>query len=980
MLPATSLLVASIKHKAKNMSRAFSKDVQRDVKMVFDLFVETLKGGTPGQSYVVHYQRGTKEKGSSEPTKANAEGVVEFKLHKSFVCTLQRKNNVSYRKKDFRLYVVEHPGGFIVIDLNYDLAAPVVNEMFPVKKMVAKSPTGSSQVLFSLSAITEEEFIRANSDASAIKRESLTAASVSQQRQPASQQQQQRQDSRAELSDKEEGSDDEIDQLVNNAVAQASGRSATESPAASVPPSQKGRSVSPPPRQQLQQQAQPQPSHETSSSAVEVQPPAARPQPSPHGSWVKRNVAPVPPEAELQREPTASPSPAVPQPQQTFVAPSAGLEKPPVAPAAAQNTAQPALAHAASKSSSAQPNVRKETSATGFARDRYDSADGMHREDSSDVVGGRNFPAAATARMEKDVDWYLSEVCASVVHLAEECAAGGSGAQKSVSGKTLHHFLPGTKTSSTIPKASIILLHCINYWTGQKRSIFLHDFISMLFVDVIPNTRHAASWMNVLLHVLYHNLSGDAEDSSADVSLDDDASLQLVDDLLACISNAQECGYGARNNFMRKGCRIDTLSQLLPKEEDILSLDANPPRPTRTPLPAASSIILTIALDESLRRLSDVASRDAFDDISRFCFPPSRPPTNRTSNGYHFTGGSKSSHSYGLGAGGPDSGSDDPAFTVVLNSLNKLYEAIHGATREKVGSTSALLRLVGAELFKIAFRNIAHTLLNHITQPSQTSGTPTSRLRTMRDGMNFKLALSMFERWMQENGLFTTCRAELLPCRQVCDLLILQKKLLRNADMSDEVTSCLNPQLVVFLLEQYDSYAGESDAIDVVPLDVLESFRRVADEKVREAKRVASLHRSRSLVDPAALPQNPVAPLSSFCFVDFVSSLLAAGEDELGEQRKSIRGSIAVFKGKEATGAGSQGRSAAELRALNWDYSASHLSELRSREALLGINLTHDADGRELNPTEAALAQLRLAQRVAALSSVDSDVIRTMVV
>ncbi|CUG91092.1 ribosomal P protein AGP2beta-2, putative [Bodo saltans] len=1060
-----------------NNSRSWSYKVHRDVKIVFDVFVETLQGGTPGQAYVVNYERGPKEHGHSEPVSASADGSVHFKYSSSFVSTMQRKNDTSYKRKEFRLWVTEHPSGYIVSDLIYDLAGPIENEVFPNKKLMVKSPNGESKLLFCITGINEDDYIHLMSDkgrpsgtfqrsqsaaspeatdtrplkAAATQPEDLLeddeedderdrnqqASSVNaraaQKRQPTKEDQSKQQTNAgqavrtvANLHD-DEDDDDDLEFMVDGAVAQVSGRRGGNTPTAQNTPKGNHRSESPAPRAAITAEQSSSAVGTTKSTAPPQSRPPANPAPeaaatpseSPQGttstaapsqSAVGRSISP-----SVVAPPPREDSPIEPQvrPAQVHLRSSADYVRSDTRQDAAVRSSTPV---AESLESVAVPQVYQRTDASKSRHAPVPSntlsTTSSSRADVSPINESlsrfindapRSVSVAttvATSRNEKEVEKYLSEINAAVIAMANDTMALPSASdsvstQLPASASTgLHTFnvAGASKTASSIPRAALLALHCLGYWSGLRRVIFLHDFISMLFVDVVPHTRHAAQWMNVLLHVLFHTLTqgGDDVDNYYEPLSEDDA-VQMSDDLTQCILDAEECGFGSRNRFMCRGSRDDRLFHLVARDGG--NEEASVPGAQVPPMHPGASIILTIGIDEALRRLSLAASSAAVADIERFCYPPPVPPTRHTGNGYHYSGpvdGSVSGFNtpFGVGGGGPDHVTEDAAFSVVLNALNRLFLGLHGVTKSQPGGASALLRLTAAELFKIIFRNINNTLLNNIVTKDR-SGKLKSRVRTIDDAMNLKLALSLFEAWLQEHQLFIAARAELLGCRQVCDLIILHKRLLMNIELSDEVTSTLTPEMVVFLLEQYQPSAKETP-LDTVPVDVINAFKREVEERSRVASRSSKKPHSNALAGaPTPLPTRSLA---TFPFLDFVSSLIPFQEDEeaSSQKRRSLRYSIAAaskVKGEDngATASSSlsfqpRALAKAEQRTLDWDQSDNRLTYLRNREAFLGVSTTHDPDGKKLTEDEARDAQARLGLRVVALSVAEEDVIRRMVV
>lgn len=987
------------------MSARPKSRVTRDVKMVFDLFVETMQGGTPGQMYIFQYERGDREKGTSDPSKANDEGTVEFKFHKSFVSTLQRKNEISYKRKDFRLAVSEYPGGYVLLDLVYDLSGPVDQEVFPNKKLMIKSINGKSRLLFSLSGISEQEFLRLNSDqqqASIIRTRGDPPKSVSPSGPSLQQQQQQAQApvassevnraasfgdaddvikrQQSSVRPQQDEEDDEFGDIVTRAVAdKVSGtktkrRVGEESVVAAV-------------------------------AAPQQQPPVATPAvpapAQPRGVVVKNG--------DLEETPLRNPhqGSSSPAPRGNIRAEADDEARaapvhdaPPIVRPTRVTSVVPPPPQAIPVEKSIEPTASIATTPPVASASAYTS----HNDD--DNVDTSTATVNGSTRVDKDVESYLAEIKASILGMGTSSSSmsrqqGNTAHAAATSTVKTYHFMSGTTTASSIPRASLLGLHCLKYWKGERRNNFLHDFIAMLFVEVIPTTRHAASWMNCVLHILYHSLSQPMDDSENVYGvLSEQTAIQVADELLECIEKAEECGFGTRNTFLVPRGRADKLMGIIPSDDALLEskLFGRSAPKRGFPMHPATTIILSVALEEALRRLGDVASENAFEDIERFCYPPKMAPTTLTVNGYQFSrsDGSKgtvmvptSDNAYLLGGGGlGDHPTEDPAFSVVLRSLDRLYEQLHGVPVEQSATVSPLLRMVNSELFRIIFRNINNTLINHlVVQGAQ----PSCRVRKVREAMNLKLALSMFESWLQEHSLFTVARPELLACRQVCDLVILQKRLLRNTDVREEVTSQLHPRLVVFLLEQYQPNPKDLPADDV-PQDVLEFFRNVADDRERKLLQASRSKNASSKTiqrnGDQVVPRIATKPLSTFAFLDYVSSLIPRDDEVQSDGaagRKSMRQSLAAAtRIKEEAdglmGAYSAGQSVASQRSLNWDHSADKIVAVRNQEAVLGLATTHDLSGNPLSPVEAVQTEEKIQLRLAALSIPDDDVIRAAVV
>lgn len=1009
--------------------------------MVFDLFVDSLQGGVPNQMYSIAFSRGDKFKETTSPSRADTEGKISFQLRRSFVATLQKKNSTSYKKKLFHLSLFEQPSGNLVSEVEYDLAAYVEHEVFTHKKLMIRSPQSNVRLIITLSGISEDDFIRLNSDAARAAQVADSTASLQRQssynkdddgpdvgdasheinndhRGASSQATHEkpdavtiRKDHHQPRSVSVEEDNDDLGDLVNEAVAQVSGRrGGPPGPVPQPTPVVIGRGSSAVGRSNLLGRNQPSASPDPVPTNDAILPAVIS------VSHMDGSVQPSVQQSSPPMTTSTQPGPVSTQP------PSALRLDSEVAPSAAPRTAPTspspdAVPYSASVAQSVPKPARTDQQATEAASESRKVSVSKVATSQPQRSVSHVPPTAAQSGVAsnagKDVNRYLSEIVAAVSAASQELLQAsrpdtkGKQQQQQPQQQSQSNaaFISGAKPTSTIPRATMLALHCLSFWRGAKRTQFLHDFLAMLFVEVLPNTRHAATWMSVLLHLMYHTLTEAQRDDleilqPSDDPLTEEQAIQVADEVMTCIENTETSGLGSMNVFMMRGSRSDTLWKILAQRGDG-GIDADDEDSTTAgrapsvsfnpvPLPPSFSIILSIGLDEALRRLSDTASAELVEDITRYCFPPSRRPTSHTNDGFRLRldtiDGSR-----GIGGGGADHPTDDPALSVVLNTLDRLYVRLHGchSVESVTVKVSPLLRLANAELMKLIFANICNSFLNNIFTPDKKC-----RLTTVRDGMNFKLTLSMLEGWLQQHQLFTAVRETLLPCRQLCDLLILQKKLLQNSEVSDEVTSLLHPTAVVMLLEQFSS--SVDDMGDYVPPDVLKHFRGVAEERARLQKaRNAPSGRggSEPNVGKGAssgglmVPKLPLRPLSSFGFLDFVTSLLPQDRATGGnEPQSSLRVSItaaAKLSQFDAPPQPSDVMTSAQLeRALNWDRNSNEIAAIRAKESVLGGLTTHDSQGQPLalGSYEQRVTRDAISLKLEGLSIVDHDTIRRMVV
>jgi hypothetical protein len=396
-------------------------------------------------------------------------------------------------------------------------------------------------------------------------------------------------------------------------------------------------------------------------------------------------------------------------------------------------------------------------------------------------------------------------------------------------------------------------------------------------------------------------------------TLSDSACARLRDDLLVLIRRVADGVH--RNTFMIVGSSDDDLARLLVAETRDEDGAAMPP---------STSFVLVVALDDALRRISDILSKPMYTDIARHAFPPKVPPTVYTVNGYHFT--------VPADLDGSVRPTEDPAFSVLLNSLDALFVDLTGGS---LSLLTPLGRLVAAELFKKVFRSIAHTLVNNTVDrrrgPQDGAACSTLRIATVREAMHFKLAVSMLENWLELHGLFLSARGELLPCRQFCDLLILQKKILRNLECREECTSTLPPQLVLRLLQQYKPNAKDFE-LDAVPDEVIREFERAA----QDARRKSSVPTKTRLTQPMEEDDIPLLPLyllGSFNFTEFFVTLLP--EQAIPERILDWLIPLRHSKHRESSSWLKNGCLNVLLhRALNWDVNGRVLSNHKESELL----------------------------------------------
>ena len=994
--------------------------VTRDVKMVFDIFVETLQGGVPGQGYVAKFWRGENTSGNSPIVRASSAGVAEFKYRAQFTCTLQRKNDFAYKKKEFRLHVEESPGGFIIADVVYDLAEAVDHEMFPNKKLMTRSADGRARLLFSISGMSEADQLK---HLAAI-RQSAKYQQQQQQQDPSDEQGaplSSQQSISREVSMSYQRDDDEAESPMMSRRDTVLERSQSMANSSSVlPPSQpRPENVPPAPQQtQSQQLPQEQKTDDDYGALVDSAVFSSMRDPTPPVSATRRKGTP---RSEQQIQPaqqqqtqlqldqpravaaTKDPAPAPAEQgedEDEFLAAfskkkgnstaSASMtavkesSAPAVRPPPAQySSGEPKLPPSALRKTSSEPPVAlsavaasssssTENAAPSFTRTEqqpsraaseaarepspkdtrgvYSSAKSVERPSRQASVATSAAAGSNSYRSPGDdqVQVYLNEIIANVTAAATQ-QGGNSTQQRASKG---YDFIPNTNTSSAIPRAALLVLHCLKRWRGAQRTAFLHDFVSVLFTEVIPTSRHGGAWINTLLHVLYHTLSHtDGDDGDYD-DLSDGESQEIADRFL---SIASLVGTESKNTFLVRGSRTDALFRLLPQElSDSVSM------------PPAATVILAVALDESLRQLTEIITTPLLRDIARFCFPPKTAPSRNTENGYHYIPSASS-----IGGGGAEHPTDDPAFSVLLHSLETFHAALFGYEGpEAATSSAALMRVTCVEIFRLVFRNLAAYLVNNLWYAPEGAVKPTDatfRVVTARSALHLKLAVSMLEHWLEQHHLFTAVRPELLPCRQFCDLAILQKKLLLNPECREEATSSLPPLVVLTFLQQYQPNPRDY-VVDDVPKDVLSYFEKQVDAQKRK----------RAKADQSSvLPRLSTPPISSFDFLQFIASLLPPESDEgAGQDRKSLRRSIGAAAqqiSRSGDGPSPNLQFASNKRALDWDYDQGALKDKSSRESIFTGYVAATGDG--LTEEASEQARERVALRLAALSLPDEEVI-----
>ena len=282
------------------------------------------------------------------------------------------------------------------------------------------------------------------------------------------------------------------------------------------------------------------------------------------------------------------------------------------------------------------------------------------------------------------------------------------------------------------------------------------------------------------------------------------------------------------------------------------------------------------------------------------------------------------------GGAAPSADGENSSFSTPLSpsaaSASAFTYAVLGETARRMRSHLELMRRVLQEaVFSAAFEAICTVLMNRIPQLMEMracidlgldggGGGPSSagslgggdddddpsiirminlRVKTAHEAMKVKLQLSVFEKWLQERGLYTAVvlggagglnanermpivvqrsgspaphpssssasggGAPALPpftksavlfstVRQYCDLVIIPKRQLRNNDKCEEYTGLLDPLLVYHLLTQYESSHTHTakgpahDALvqsDTPPKEVILKFAVAAYNRLAAAKR-----------------------------------------------------------------------------------------------------------------------------------------------
>lgn len=882
------------------MQRSRSK-ITRDVRLVFDLFVDKATGATPGQSYIVQYERGERERGQSEPAKADAKGEVKFSFHTAFVSTLQRKNAMQYSTKNFRIFVTEHPGSLVVADTTYNLASSVDNEMFPSKTFLIRSKEKALKLTFTLSGMSEEDVRKVNNRRSlegsngpsspSVTRPADTTTTTMHPAEDHSDEEEEaspsirRQEGAGQPSDAHKvESDDDLFAMVDSAVAEKSARSETKSPANAATPnsSRLNRSVPPEPQPKATEQAR---------RVVTDKP-----------------VAAAAPAVAVSASTHRSPSP--PPPSQAAVAP------PPPPPTTSTTVATSAPRQTPSEEATATIesialSIKREASVEAATTSRLEDQ-------------------LAQRRDEAEVRRVLSEVLASIVqvskHVVPAVTTGGDQAAKTLK----------------IPSPAMLIIHCLRTWNGPKRTLFLHDLICVLYCEAATHSRYTAEWVSTILHVLYDTLvmeEGRLDDSTG---LSQSAVAALTSDLVDCMEHAARSNFGSANTFAIRGSRSDSLSRIFPVEVS---------SPKQKPMSRTEVVLLCAALDDSLRKLLTRLHSNVLSIIDRYCHAPVQTVTRLTVNGYKFTGEAE--------LGGERHAVEDPALSIVLHTITDLYNKLYNSD-----VASPLVQLVSGELFRTIMSNINTAFLNHMVDRSNPEK-PTLRVNSPKRGIQFKLCLSMLESWLQQRRMFNISRHELLPCRQYCDLILLPKVALRNIELREQTTSRLPPALVLFTLRNMQPSSSNKWALteeDVVPAEVMELFAKLTKEQRRQHVHQSVDAATRYFAKESSADDPPIAPYRTFAGSSIVPFLIELVPKTTNRSTSSLH-HLAVANealapashGSSSQGSALDKRSTAAV--MDWEYSAVELkaitqSELspgdkRVAEAIFEASFARDAQIKE---------------------------------
>ena len=203
----------------------------------------------------------------------------------------------------------------------------------------------------------------------------------------------------------------------------------------------------------------------------------------------------------------------------------------------------------------------------------------------------------------------------------------------------------------------------------------------------------------------------------------------------------------------------------------------------------------------------------------------------------------------------------------LLDELNVIYANVAYPQPVRGGSTAKVAAIADrkpgdipprvqgllAEVFRPIFFNINTALMNRMHIPSKADSAKDDdsdakakadkkkkkqaadtedqgpkpaeimQLKTAKDAMSLKLTVSALEQWCKDHNLYNECRKELLPLRQMCDLMILPKSIFVDIKTRMEICGLVPDELVFHALQQF--VADPREVVpDTVPTSLLDSM------------------------------------------------------------------------------------------------------------------------------------------------------------
>lgn len=883
--------------------------ITRDVRMVYSLFIEELRGAVPGRAYKVTFTRGEKIAGATRTIKADEDGIAQFKHVSEFTATLQVKNASAYKKKDLVLQVVEVPSDRVTCEARFNIAGVVVNEQLPLKQLMAKSDTGEQSLWFGLSGVSEDTKLNA-ARASPMRSGGGGGTSSSQ----------------AAMRSSPDDTEDYDASLIDEAIDQANSGRKPNSARKATPNSSRAASAAPPPLSQQHQQsrnnyssyddsAQRSPSEDAPPPQVVVKKSRIR---TDSANFSAQGTAAFEPREEEQPAANTRASPSVATNNREVYAGTAAKQ---------QQQQQPGLVATSSSAAYSPPSSKSANTNTAASR----------LPPQSPPSGGANQP-----NVSENARWLAA--------IADAAASAAAAATATTARSQVD-------TQSFIPRASLLILSPLRRWTGERRLIFAHDFVLYLYQDVLRHTRHHGAWINILIHVLYDSLGQvEALESEEAQRQQEDDEQEIADELLEMLDDKELINDTLQKSYMNAAAaRDDVLSQLL---RDWMSGERTP---AADKMGSALVVIISVTIDDVLRRLCTGLAKRPLAVIKQAAVPPSAQPAWATADGY--TIAVPLLRAREIAKRGGNSGNltqhlmvEDANVALVMHTLDALYDEL---LPPGVAQHPPLMRLCTIEIFKLVVRNVTSAYLNNLTKDG------TFVVRAAKDALHLKMTVTLLERWLQEHQLFMSCRGEFLPLRQFVDVAIMPKRMLLQPASRADLAKHLPAPFLYHFLRQFEPNPRDLEA-DTVPGELLRDIERdmkalrtaLIERKMKKAKEEGSQQPNRRAIEQEAdaesttITQWKYQSLGNFPFFDFLYGLLPSDDADGGAPgglRKSTRQSVRMsirraHPDRDPAGAasGKAKSGGATNAALDWDVQLEYIATAEDVEAIFPGNENKD--------------------------------------